>query len=61
MTVASTPLWPFAKIITFQTLQLNYFSKVPISFVDRFYGESKLGGNEIYQFVKGLLYLFATT
>ena len=35
--------------------------EVPISFVDRFYGESKLGGNEIYQFVKGLLYLFATT
>lgn len=33
--------------------------EVPISFVDRLYGESKLGGNEIYQFVKGLLYLFA--
>jgi dolichol-phosphate mannosyltransferase len=29
--------------------------------VDRVYGESKLGGNEIVQFVKGLLYLFATT
>jgi len=35
--------------------------EVPISFVDRVYGESKLGGNEIYGFVKGLLYLFATT
>lgn len=35
--------------------------EVPISFVDRFYGESKMGGNEIFQFVKGLLYLFATT
>ncbi|TRY62807.1 hypothetical protein TCAL_00839, partial [Tigriopus californicus] len=35
--------------------------EVPISFVDRVYGESKLGGNEIVQFVKGLLYLFATT
>ncbi|XP_046647526.1 dolichol-phosphate mannosyltransferase subunit 1-like [Daphnia pulicaria] len=35
--------------------------EVPISFVDRVYGESKLGGNEIYQFAKGLLYLFATT
>jgi dolichol-phosphate mannosyltransferase len=35
--------------------------EVPISFVDRFYGESKLGGSEIVQFVKGLLYLFATT
>uniref|UniRef100_A0A2P2I1B5 Dolichol-phosphate mannosyltransferase subunit 1 n=1 Tax=Hirondellea gigas TaxID=1518452 RepID=A0A2P2I1B5_9CRUS len=35
--------------------------EVPISFVDRVYGESKLGGNEVFQFVKGLLYLFATT
>ncbi|XP_057381901.1 dolichol-phosphate mannosyltransferase subunit 1-like [Daphnia carinata] len=35
--------------------------EVPISFVDRVYGESKLGGNEIFQFAKGLLYLFATT
>jgi len=35
--------------------------EVPISFVDRVYGESKLGGNEIYGFLKGLLYLFATT
>lgn len=33
--------------------------EVPITFVDRLYGESKLGGNEILQFVKGLLYLFA--
>jgi dolichol-phosphate mannosyltransferase len=36
-------------------------SEVPISFVDRVYGESKLGGNEIVQFVKGLLFLFITT
>merc|ERR1712210_401730 len=35
--------------------------EVPITFVDRFYGESKLGANEISGFVKGLLYLFATT
>jgi len=35
--------------------------EVPISFVDRVYGESKLGGSEIVQFAKGLLYLFATT
>ena len=34
--------------------------EVPISFVDRVYGESKLGGNEIFQFAKGLLTLFAT-
>ncbi|KAK2709009.1 dolichol-phosphate mannosyltransferase subunit 1-like [Artemia franciscana] len=35
--------------------------EVPISFVDRVYGESKLGKSEVVQFVKGLLYLFATT
>ncbi|XP_068205726.1 dolichol-phosphate mannosyltransferase subunit 1 [Palaemon carinicauda] len=42
--------------------QFNYtIGEVPISFVDRVYGESKLGGSEIIGFVKGLLYLFATT
>lgn len=42
--------------------QLNYsVGEVPISFVDRVYGESKLGGSEVFQFVKALLYLFATT
>jgi len=35
--------------------------EVPISFVDRVYGESKLGGSEILGYIKGLLYLFATT
>jgi len=35
--------------------------EVPITFVDRVYGESKLGGNEIVAYVRGLLYLFATT
>jgi len=33
--------------------------EVPITFVDRIYGESKISGNEIFQFAKGLLYLFA--
>ncbi|KAI4468780.1 dolichol-phosphate mannosyltransferase subunit 1 [Holotrichia oblita] len=42
--------------------QLDYtIGEVPIMFVDRVYGESKLGGTEIFQFVKALLYLFATT
>ncbi|XP_057711899.1 dolichol-phosphate mannosyltransferase subunit 1 [Corythoichthys intestinalis] len=42
--------------------QLNYtIGEVPITFVDRVYGESKLGGNEIVSFVKGLLTLFVTT
>ncbi len=35
--------------------------EVPITFVDRVYGESKLGGSEIVQFAKGLLHLFFTT
>ena len=35
--------------------------QVPISFVDRVYGSSKLGGSEVFSFLKGLLYLFATT
>ncbi|XP_050719383.1 dolichol-phosphate mannosyltransferase subunit 1-like [Eriocheir sinensis] len=42
--------------------QFHYtIGEVPISFVDRVYGESKLGGSEIVGFIKGLLYLFATT
>jgi len=35
--------------------------QVPISFVDRVYGESKLHGGEIIQYLRGLLLLFATT
>jgi len=42
-------------------VQWNFIFQVPISFVDRVYGESKLGGSEIFQFAKGLLHLFATT
>ncbi|XP_055709081.1 dolichol-phosphate mannosyltransferase subunit 1 [Phlebotomus papatasi] len=42
--------------------QNNYtIGEVPITFVDRVYGQSKLGGTEIFQFAKNLLYLFATT
>ncbi|KAI7692776.1 Dolichol-phosphate mannosyltransferase subunit 1 [Sarcoptes scabiei] len=41
--------------------KLGYrISEVPITFVDRVYGQSKMGANEIVQFAKGLLYLFAT-
>eukprot|EP00041_Stephanoeca_diplocostata_P001126 m.18898 g.18898 ORF g.18898 m.18898 type:complete len:251 (+) comp11616_c0_seq2:196-948(+) len=35
--------------------------EVPITFVDRVYGESKLGGDEIVTFASGLLRLFFTT
>lgn len=36
-------------------------AEVPITFVDRVYGESKLGGKEIMLYIKGLLTLFLTT
>ena len=42
-------------------ITFSWLLQVPISFVDRVYGESKLGGSEIFQFAKALLYLFATT
>ena len=34
--------------------------EVPITFVDRVFGESKLGTNEIVQYLKGLMNLFLT-
>lgn len=41
--------------------QYNFtIGELPITFVDRVYGQSKLGGTEIIQYVKNLLYLFAT-
>ncbi|GAQ83454.1 dolichol-phosphate mannosyltransferase [Klebsormidium nitens] len=38
-----------------------HIEEVPITFVDRVYGISKLGGSEIAQYLKGLLFLFFTT
>jgi dolichol-phosphate mannosyltransferase len=32
--------------------------EVPITFVDRIYGESKLGANEILSYMKGLVDIF---
>jgi len=38
----------------------NYtIAEVPIAFIDRVYGESKMGGNEIVQFLKGMFRLFS--
>lgn len=34
--------------------------EVPITFVDRVYGESKLGGDEIVSYAKGIWNLFKT-
>lgn len=36
-------------------------AEVPITFVDRLYGQSKLGGTEIVSYVAGLLKLFVST
>ncbi|KAL5716462.1 dolichyl-phosphate beta-D-mannosyltransferase [Ranunculus cassubicifolius] len=36
-------------------------AEVPITFVDRVYGSSKLGGSEIVGYLKGLTYLLVTT
>lgn len=35
--------------------------EVPIVFVDRLFGDSKLGGAEIWMFLKGLMWLLITT
>lgn len=35
--------------------------EVPITFVDRIYGESKLGSGEIVSYILGLVTLFFTT
>ncbi|KAL3998409.1 Dolichol-phosphate mannosyltransferase subunit 1 [Acanthocheilonema viteae] len=49
----------FQMEMMFRASKLNYrIGEVPISFVDRFYGESKLSGQEIVDYIKGLLYLF---
>lgn len=52
----------FQMEIIVRARQFRYtIGEVPITFVDRVYGESKLGGSEIFQFAKALLYLFGTT
>ena len=38
---------------------LNYsIEQVPITFVDRIFGESKLGANEIIGYLRGLIDIF---
>ncbi len=43
-----------------QVINFNLIVQVPIVFVDRLYGASKLGGAEIVQYLKGLVSLFFT-
>ncbi|KAJ4889556.1 Nucleotide-diphospho-sugar transferases superfamily protein [Raphanus sativus] len=38
-----------------------HIEEVPITFVDRVFGNSKLGGSEILEYLKGLVYLLLTT
>ncbi|KAG5542547.1 hypothetical protein RHGRI_022177 [Rhododendron griersonianum] len=38
-----------------------HIEEVPITFVDRVYGSSKLGGSEIVEYLKGLVYLLVST
>ena len=49
------------EIIVRARLAGHRVGEVPIVFVDRLYGQSKLGGAEIAMFIKGLLWLFFTT
>lgn len=49
-------------IVRARTPENNFsIAEVPIVFIDRIYGSSKLGGSEIVQYLKGLLWLFLTT
>lgn len=49
----------FQMEIIIRSRQLGYsIAEVPITFVDRLYGESKLGGAEILAYLKGLVNLF---
>jgi dolichol-phosphate mannosyltransferase len=51
--------YTFQMEMMFRARKAGYrIQEVPITFVDRFFGESKLGGQEIVEYVKGLLYLF---
>ncbi|PHJ23718.1 dolichol-phosphate mannosyltransferase subunit 1 [Cystoisospora suis] len=51
----------FQMEVAVRARSLGYsIGEVPITFVDRLYGESKLGGHEIWQYLKGLLTLFWT-
>ncbi|KAI6239664.1 Dolichol-phosphate mannosyltransferase subunit 1 [Aphelenchoides fujianensis] len=51
----------FQMEMMFRARKLGFrIAELPITFVDRVYGESKLGGQEVVDYAKGLLFLFAT-
>ncbi|TMW64478.1 hypothetical protein Poli38472_011358 [Pythium oligandrum] len=49
------------EILVRARLKQYTIAEVPITFVDRIYGESKLGAGEIVAYLKGLVQLFLTT
>jgi dolichol-phosphate mannosyltransferase len=61
MTAVQSKGYVFQMEVIVRARSLGYsVAAVPITFVDRVYGESKLGATEVVQFAKGLLNLFAT-
>eukprot|EP01024_Parvocaulis_polyphysoides_P048020 TRINITY_DN4554_c0_g1_i11.p1 TRINITY_DN4554_c0_g1~~TRINITY_DN4554_c0_g1_i11.p1 ORF type:complete len:253 (+),score=28.15 TRINITY_DN4554_c0_g1_i11:39-761(+) len=53
--------YAFQMEIIIRALRMGYsVSEVPIVFVDRLYGDSKLGANEIFMYLQGLFKLFFT-
>lgn len=54
--------YAFQMEIIVRARQAGYqVGEVPIVFVDRLYGSSKLGGAEIAMFIKGLFWLLFST
>jgi dolichol-phosphate mannosyltransferase len=53
--------YAFQMEIIIRSNRLYKIAEVPITFVDRVYGESKLGTREIMLYLKGLIKLFFTT
>lgn len=62
MEICTSKGYAFQMEIAVQASRLGYkLSECPIVFVDRVYGASKLGGNEVWAFLVGLNRLFWTT
>uniref|UniRef100_A0A7E4VWQ7 Dolichol-phosphate mannosyltransferase subunit 1 n=1 Tax=Panagrellus redivivus TaxID=6233 RepID=A0A7E4VWQ7_PANRE len=58
---ATSKGYVFQMEMMFRAKKLGYkVNEVPITFVDRLFGESKLGAQEVIGYLKGLFYLFAT-
>jgi len=59
MSVCQSKQYVFQIEMIVRARQFNYtIGEVPITFVDRIFGESKLGGNEILAYLKGIVNFF---